>query len=509
MVAVNKIDSNYTGLRYAEEETPGVLPATPIWYPLEPNEYDDFGGELKTTARNPINSSRQRRKGVPVDLDAKAGFSTDLTYNNLQDLMQGFLFADFRTKNELAVADVDGTGNAYEPASGGDAYVAGDLLFAKGADDNLNNGLKVVTGVPAAASIPVTDTGLVDGATQSITVSRVGFQFATGDVSLDANGGVSGFPALLSVTKDFEDLGLIPGEWVCLGDDAAANQFATAACNGFYRVKDVQPHVLTFDKAPYGVVDDAGATKDIRIIFGRVLKNESDVSLIKRRTYQLERTLGYADTTDIVPQSEYLPNCTMSVFEMTMEQGEKVDVSLEIMPTDQELRTAADGLKNGTRPTIVDSDAFNATSNLARFGIALVTEGNAAPDDLFAYMTEATLTIDNNVSANKAVGVLGAFDTSAGTFDVSMEVEAYFQNVTALQAARNNADVTVDWTFRLANQGITFDIPLISVGNALAEVEQDEAIKLPLEMEAGTAARYGIDHTLLLVFWDYLPDIAK
>ena len=74
MVAVQKIDSNVTGLRYQEERSIGVAEPNNPWLVLEPNSYDDFGGEFTTVARNPINAGRQRQKGVLVDLDATGGF---------------------------------------------------------------------------------------------------------------------------------------------------------------------------------------------------------------------------------------------------------------------------------------------------------------------------------------------------------------------------------------------------------------------------------------------------
>lgn len=509
MTALMKQDSNATELRIAEEESAGVLPGTPVWYPLEPNSYKDFGGQLKLEARNPINAGRQRKKGTPVDLDAKGGFNTDLTPSGMQELMQGMLFADMRRKNELAVAVVDGTTNEYQPASGGAGYRAGDLLFAKGSTDSRNNGLKLVTGSPAATSVPVTDTGLVDTLADTITISRVGFQFAAGDLTVDADGGTNGLPALKSTTKDFTQLGIIPGEWVCIGDDGAAFKFATDGCNGLARVKTVTAHTLTLDKAPEGLVDEAGTGKTVRLIFGRVLRNESTADLIKRRTYQLERTLGKADSTDLVPQSQYLTKCAFDKMDMKLEQGKKIEADFSLIAGDEELRTGADGLKAGLRPVLVDEDAFNSTSHVARFSVAKIDPADASPIDLYAYMTSLTLTVDNKIKANKAIKVLGAFDTSAGQFTVSAKAEAYFANITPLVAARQNADVTMDITLRLAGKGWTIDVPLLGVGDVQADAKQDDPIMLPLSIDAGTAARYGLDYTLLIVFWDYLPGTAK
>ena len=62
MAAVQKIDSNQTGLRYQEETSIGVANTANDWIPLEPDSYDTFGGEITTIARNPINESRQRQK---------------------------------------------------------------------------------------------------------------------------------------------------------------------------------------------------------------------------------------------------------------------------------------------------------------------------------------------------------------------------------------------------------------------------------------------------------------
>jgi hypothetical protein len=629
MALLRKIDSNNTGLAYAEEETITVLPTTPTWHMLEPNSYKDFGAEIKTVARNPINRSRQRKKGVVVDLDASGGFEMDLTASNLQDLMQGFCFASLRTKDELDVAIVDGSGNDYEPASGGDEYETGDLLFAKSFSIDANNGLKLVTGLPAAASVPVTDTGLLAETGASGIISRVGYQFGTGLAV--ANATVSAFPKLevtntaatgtytlaanisdgdtvtigghvytfetgainvadevlvgasasdtldnliaainaaagagtlygtgtvanayvtaaagagdtMVVTakvtgavgnkiattesgansswgstfltggagRDLRTLGLVPGEFVFVGGDDTGEKFATAANNGFARVREVLAGSIEFDKTSDTWVDDAGTGKTIRLFFGRVLKNESDPELIVRRTYQLERTLGAPDSSSTDQQAEYLVGSVPNQFTVDMKTANKVTVDLDFLSSDREVVEAGDALATGNRPDLVENECFNTTGDVARVALTIVSDTDSNPTPLFAFLTDVKLKIDNNVKQNKAIGTLGAFDSTAGTFTVDLDMTAYFQTVEATEAVRTNEDVSFDMTLVKDNTGVTFDLVLLSLGDGRPDVKQDEPIQLPLKGMGATGAKIDqtLDHTLFLVFWDYLPDAA-
>jgi hypothetical protein len=514
MAKLNKIDSNVTGLRYAEEESFKTLPTTPVWKPLEPNSYADFGGQVATVARNPINPSRQRKKGVVTDLDANGGFDTDVTQGNLQDLMQGFMFADLRRKVEFGGdSEITGVVNAssdYTAASGLDAFAAGDLVFATGFNNAANNGLKTVTGA-ASGALTVSETLVDETPPAGAKLVQVGHQFAADDLNVDVSGSL---PQITSdATYDFTALGLVPGEWIFIGGDGASNQFANAVNNGFARVLSATADGITLDKTQNTMVtEDLSGGETVQMFFGRVLKNESDPSLIKRRTYNMERTLGAPESTSPSQiQAEYISGAVPGEFTLNVPTADKVTASLAFTGADNETIDGPTSLKTGDRPGLVEADAFNTSSDFARIKMAKVVDGDPAPTALFAFLTEMTLSINNNLTPNKAVGVLGAFEVTAGTFEVSGDLTAYFADVAAIQAVRDNADITLDAHMIKANAGISIDVPLITLGDGRPNVSQDEPITLPLNMAAATGAKVNssLDHTLLLVFWDYLPDAAE
>lgn len=507
MAQVNKIDSNVTGLRYTEETSLKTLGGSEVWKALEPNSYNDFGGNITTVARRPINPSRQQKKGVTTDLEAAGGFNTDLTQTNLQDLLQGFFYADLRRKDEKVVTAVDGTDDQYEAASGMDVFGAGDLIFASGFTNADNNGLKVVASSAAGYVEVVEDLVAEASPPAAAAIVRVGVEAGTGDIDVDASGSL---PALTSTTLDFTTLGIIPGEWIFVGGDASDEKFSTAANNGFKRVRSVAANRLTFDKSYSAMVTEANTTATIRLFFGRVLKNESTPSLIKRRSYQLERTLGAPD--DGSPgslQAEYLVGAHASELALNLQQADKITADLSFLALDAEQVTAGN-MKAGTRPALVEADAFNTSSDVTRVKLSKVIDGNEAPDALFAFITNFTLNINNNLSVNKAIGVLGGFEVTAGTFTVTGNMTAYFANVAAVQAVRQNADVSLDIALVRDNAGIYIDIPLLALGDGRLNVEQDQPIQLPLSFDAATAAKIdtNLDHTLLMTFFDYLPDAA-
>ena len=102
--------------------------------------------------------------------------------------------------------------------------------------------------------------------------------------------------------------------------------------------------------------------------------------------------------------------------------------------------------------------------------------------------------------------MLGAFEMTAGFFDVSGKVTAYFADVSAVSAVRNNSDVSLDVAFARDNAGLLFDIPLMALGDGRLNVQQNKAIEIPVDMNAGADRTF--NHTLLMEYFGYLPTAA-
>lgn len=506
----NKIDSNATSCFIAEEVsgTPKVLPGTPVWYEQEPNSYSDFGGQISSVARDTINVGRQRKRGTITDLDASGGFNSDHTQNNMTRLLQGFFFADAGEKfdtmslnsSAITITNIDGTDNEFDAASGLDGAAAGDILLGSGFTQTAANGLHVVQSVTSDTNIE-TDVDLVDETPTALArLQTVGYQFSSGDLSIAV---ASGIATLSASSKDMSELGLRVGEWIYIGGDAAAEKFATCP-SGYARVLAVADDgsTITLDKVSATFVTDAGSSKTIQIFFGKFIRNENTAALIKARTYNVERQLG---NDGVGVQSEYLEGAIANELTLNVPQADKLNSDLNFIAMDHTFRTGTVGVKSGTRVSELSEDPYNTSRDIYRLRMNIIDSTTLEPTALFAYVTEATITVNNNASLAKAVGVLGGFDITVGTFEVGGSVTAYFSDVTAVQAVRNNSDVTLDIIAAKDNTGIVYDVPMLGLGGGRTNIEKDQPITIPLDT---LAAESDTGYTLGVTVFPYLPNGA-
>lgn len=519
MTIKTEIPSNLTTLRIADESSFKTLTGTDVWRQREPNEYGDFGGNTVNTPRRPISVDRSLRKGVITDLSAVAEWTEDLTQNSLQRLIEGFMFADFREKalfgadslTGIAISGIVAATDTFTVASGGASCDADDLVFGAGFTNAANNGLHVVAS-STATTVVVGDGTVNETPPSTATLTRVGHEFAAGDLSVTNTG--TAFPTITSAGgKDLTELDIVPGEWVYIGGDATLNKWATADNNGYARVRSVTATVMTFDKTQNTMVTEAGGALEIRIFTGRVVKNEPTADLIVQKFYQLERTLGAPDTAALADeQAEYVIGAAPDELVINWPTSEIITTEFKMMGADHETKAATTpGLKAGTRPALSADDAYNSANHARRLSMSTVSSTVADGSPLFTYLKEMTISIKNNLSLNKAIGTLGGVASNYGYLEISVEATAYFATVAGLAAKRNNDDITIDAHLADQNRGISFDVPLLAIGEGLPEIEGNEAIMLPLT----NAAAKGIDvdstytHTALMQFFDYLPSAAE
>ncbi len=506
----NKVDSNVVATYMAlESNAIGVLPgasgADAIWYGLEPNSFSDFGGNNTLLSRSFITNTRQRTKGTIVDLEAGGGLQIDLTQRNHLDIARGFMFADYHYKG---ISPITAVAAGEFTVDDGTQFPVGSIVKASYLLDPANLVPLTVTAV-AGDDVSVTGAVVEPGAISPIaSLERVGVTAASGDLTIDVSGTL---PALESTTLDLTTLGLITGDFVFIGGDAVGNQFANAANNGFKRVRTVSANSITFDKSNEAMVTDAGTGKSIQLYLGRFLKNEKG-SLIKRFTYQIERQLGAYDLD--LPneiQAEYLTGSLFNEMTLNVATADKITADLTVLSLNNEYRAGAVGPKIGERVEAPGEDPFNTSTDIPIYHLAVIEPGVEAPGPLFAYVTDFSFSVNNNLQVNKAIGVLGGFDVTAGTFEVMASMEAYFNNIAAAQAVKENRDVTLHTAICGPNNGIVIDFPLLGLGDGRLNVELNEAIKIPLESEAATGKKInpGLDYTLGMVFFDYLPAMAR
>jgi len=510
--SINKINSNVTGLAIAEEEClkqlPGVAGVDAVWRAMEPNSYPDFGGDVSTVTRAPIDPSRQNKKGTISDLDASGGFNSDFTKSNLTRLLQGFFFADARQPastqplngTQVPLTSVTASTKTYAAASGLGIFAASQLVLASGFGLATNNGLRTIA-TAATGAVTVAET-LADEATPpaAAQLARVGYQFGSGDINMAV---VGGLPVLTATTADFTTLpDLIPGKWVFLGDDTLANRFVNN--NGYARIKTVAAKALTFDDTTWTPAIESGTSKTIRFYVGTTIKNEATTDLIKQRSYNIERQLGMGANA---VQAEYLEGAVANELTLNIPQADKLNVDLTFIACDTTYRTGDvdDLIKAGSRIAAPGEDAYNTSSHIYRMKLSVVNPASSNDTSLFGYATEASIAINNNASPSKAIGTLGGFDVDIGNFEVTGSITAYFTTIAAVKAVRNNADVGFSIIGASRNAGFIFDIPLLDLGGGRLNVEKDAAIMLPLEKMAVQCAN---NYTLLHESFAYLPNLA-
>lgn len=485
---MGRVITNATTLSFARETSLGVLPATPQWYQLEPNNITSYGTTISKEARNPISQLRARRKGVVTDLDSAVEFEADLTLMHLRLFAESFLFSNATGADAFLSSDATATGFTVPALSAAQAAKllygtagadANSLIYAIGYSTAGNNGLFLINSKPVATDTEITAAGLtaeVVAATDHTEVMVAGVRGAAGDLQIDANGD------LTSTALDFTTLGIVEGQTIHVGGVDAANQFFNAENLGFARIAagGLAANKLTLEKKDQAFVTDdgtdtgsGGTALRIDILFGQFVRNvdvnSSEYSEISMQFEMASPNLG----TGGVEEYEYAKGNYANSLQLSLPTTGKATITLGFVGTDTDVPTSTRATEAANAKIGGQVESFGSASDVARLRAQDVDETGLTSD-----FKTATFTLTNNVSAEKVIGNLGARYLNAGNIECDVNAQVLFTNDALISRVRNNTTIGLDWVVKNGDGGVAFDLPTGTLGGGNRDYPQNQTVLL-------------------------------
>lgn len=503
-----RVPTNNVGLRFVRETSTGVL-ATSGWRVLEPNDITAFGAELTTVDRRPISPDRGRKKGTVTDLDSSVEFEADLTVDAFDDFAEGFVFAEWANvefslvhpKLNGAALDTDGTTDDFDLTGALSGLTNGtllvskliynvgaarSLLYAKGYLNAANNGLHELNAQPVGgdAVLQVASSLVTETAPANATVDVAGVRVSDGDLTLTVSGSTATLVSAADVT-DWAALGILAGMYIYIGSDDGSggvqNALGTAAGTaddtyGYARVTSVSGATINLDKLSATITGTADNTGDgdADIMFGRFLRNvavtnDSDDNRYFEQTFGFETV--YPDLGGVgTDEYEYALGNFANELSLNIPLGDKATATWGFIGTTTDPITASRETGPSSALSPLRTTAFNTSSDVASISTDVVS---SVSDVCFK---DLTLTLNNNVSAEKCIGVIGATAVNVGLFEVTLEGQMLFTRKEITNAIRNNTTVTFAAILKNDDGAIAIDIPSLTFGDGSKEYPTDEAV---------------------------------
>ena len=482
---MGRVLTNATGLSYALESSLATLPGSPTWKAIEPNEIPAFGAEITTVPRRPISKSRQRRKGATTDLDSSVEVNADLTMESFLDFIQSFLFAAAKYPSSQSpirsgalylnlAADNDpppaGTDPGFTHSALSAAIPTGRLVYSRGFTNAVNNGLfQVKTGSTTTATLVEGTPAFVDEIPSNeanATLEIAGVRGATGDIQVNAGGN------LISTVLDFTTLGLVVGQVIHVGGLLTANRFAIAANFGYARVRAIATNLLTLDKKATTFTTDNGSGKQIDLLFSGFVRNVAvDHADYRENSFHFEAAFPNLDVPGPGARYEYAKGNFANELNINLPLTDKAGLEFRFVGTDTEVPTTSRKTNAANAALPVQTTAFSTASDIARLRVTKVDETGLTTD-----FKSLTATLNNNVTREKVLGVLGARYMNAGLFEVDVETQIVFTDSRVIEAVRNNETLTMDWSIRNGDGGVFFDIPSLTLEGGGRDFEVDASV---------------------------------
>ena len=158
---------------------------------------------------------------------------------------------------------------------------------------------------------------------------------------------------------------------------------------------------------------------------------------------------------------------------------DKATFTMDLIGTDTQppTITRVTGAENKLDPA--GTSAFNTTSDFARLRIQKTDETGISTD-----FKSMDISIDNNVSPEKVLAVLGARFMNLGNFTVANSVEILMTSSGVAEAVRNNTTTTMDSCIQNDDGAIMFDFPSATMGGGAPAFPVDESVTISSEIKS-------------------------
>lgn len=496
---MGRVLTDTVGLEFAKEATQGVLPVTPTWKAIEIEDIAAFGPVIETVSREPISRNRQRRKGVVVGLDSTIEVPTDLTKEELENFVEGFIFSTIRypysgatsrrgpirsgANFQSLVADDNVGGDRFTHTAIATAMTTDRLIWARGFTNAANNGLHVVAAGSTTTVTRVDASTLVDETpteAQNASIEIAGQRYAATELNLT---NFNGTAATVTLTRtggaDFTTLGLSPGQLIHVGGLTAGRQFNTGG-KGYGRIVSITATVIELDKISSGIVaNDTGADDSVDLLFGGFVRNvaTTDAEYLTQY-YQFQHTQPGLSPTNTT-MYEYAKGNIANELTLALPLRDKGGLTFSFVGMDVEPATETPKTNGATPIQPVQTAGYSTATDFARLRLTKQDE-----TILTTCLKDVTISLNNQASAEDCLGTLGATFLNVGTFLVNLDARALFTSAEITNAIRNNTTLEFDVVIRNPDGAIGIDIPSLTLGDGAREYPRNESVLVSL---AGTA----------------------
>ena len=506
------LQSEFIQVNTAVESSNGTLP-TAGWRQLqvEPDGLQNFYPNIKKEARSPLSSTLMDEKGDVVDLDVDFSIVHDLNKDYADQFLPSMLRSAVKfpggtgtgrwiASSAYGGPQVTAFGASAITVSAGGALPQNAIVLGRGWATPSNNALFVVGASSTSTSIVISGGTAEASPPAGAMIEVVGFQGASGDITLNVTGGVT---TIESTLLDFTTLGLQPYAWLWVGGGTATSPgnfgFATAGNRGLCWIKSVSAHAIVVDRTASAWTSDTGTGKTIQVFAGawvRSVYGSAADYLRSSHSFELVAPgIGSGGVDDYV----YAVGAGLDQLEINAAQAARIKATAKFIGFDVQDPTTSRTTGASTALAPLNVNALNSADQMMRLRVTNASDGS----DVLVDIQTWKLTLMHNIKAYKKQGTLGNSDLIYGKVQAALTVDgAVFQDDT-WKAVRDNRTVRFEAMARNSDCALLFDLPACTVEGAAPKFSANDAARFSPSFKTFRDPAY--NYVAGITMFPYLP----